>query len=341
MAGGHKPRSGSLAFYPRVRAKRQTANFGIRQAASSKEAKATNFFGYKAGMVQVFGKNAHEKSPGFGQEIGVPATVIECPPAKIIGARVYGKTSYGLMALGEATIDKADKSLRKKLPTFKKAGKKKKQKAKEEKETGKEEKNYATISDIEKLIEKAEQVTLIAEIQPGLTGIGKKKSDIGEIVVSGTKEQQFALAKEKMGKEIRVSEIFEAGKDVDVKAVDKGKGFAGVVKRFGVRIQRPKAKKHRTARLPDKDRVQQENSFHRERHEQHQPRKRLLKLWDGEERLHSAGGFCSRAEQEDRCAEEPCEESSEEKGQVRGPRAPIRRTRGKAGGTREKGSKSG
>ncbi|MBI2598394.1 MAG: 50S ribosomal protein L3, partial [Candidatus Diapherotrites archaeon] len=49
----------------------------------------------------------------------------------------------------------------------------------------------------------------------------------------------------KLGKEIAVDEVFEEKQFVDVKAVDKGKGFEGVVKRFGVKIHRRKAKKRR------------------------------------------------------------------------------------------------
>ncbi len=230
----HKPRSGSIGYYPRVRAKRETAIFTTFVPSDSKEAKPRNFFGYKAGMVHLFGKNAHEKSQSFGQETMIPSTVIECPPAKIIGARVYGNTTYGLTALGEATTDKVEKNLRKKIKAFKKHGTKKK-----------EDKKYWTVEELEKLKEKAVKVALIAEFQPGLTGFGKKKADIVEINISGNVEQQFAFAKEKFGKEMRISEVFAPSQFIDVKAVDKGKGFSGVVKRFGVKVHRPKAKKHR------------------------------------------------------------------------------------------------
>src|SRR3989338_5674217 len=121
--GAHKPRSGSLAYYPKVRAKSQKAVFHTFPKPDSKETKAINFYGYKAGMVHIFGKNAHDKSLAFGQETMIPSTVIECPPLRVIGARVYGKTHYGLKAIGEATFDKADKHLRNKIKAFKKKGK--------------------------------------------------------------------------------------------------------------------------------------------------------------------------------------------------------------------------
>ncbi len=250
----HKPRSGSLAYYPRGRAARHMANFFTFPQTGVKEAKPLNFIGYKAGMTTVFGKNAHEKSHSFGQDSAIPATVIECPPIKVIGVRTYVKDAYGLHALGEVTVDKPDKALKRKIKSFKTKGKAKPEgKGKENKATGKENrgkdytqsKPYSTFEDLEKNRGKIAQVTLIIQTQPAMTGMGKKKSDVAELHMSGSAEQQLAYAKEKFGKELRIFDVFGQGQFVDVKAVDKGKGFQGVVKRFGVKVHRPKAKKRR------------------------------------------------------------------------------------------------
>ncbi len=253
----HKPRSGSLAYYPRVRAARHMANFYTFPETTLKmlkEARPLNFIGYKAGMLTVFGKNAHDKSHSFGQETAIPATVIECPPVKVIGVRAYIKDAYGMHALGEVTIDKPDRNLRRKIKAFKMKGKAhgkaKAEGAKEHKDKNAkgrpdEGKAYSTFEGLEKDRGKFAEVVLIVQTQPGLTGIGKKKADVAELHLSGNAERQLAYAKEKLGKELRVSEVFEQGQFVDVKAVDKGKGFQGVVKRFGVKIHRPKAKKRR------------------------------------------------------------------------------------------------
>ncbi len=222
-----------MGYYPRVRAKKHLANFTSYPTIEG-PAKPLNFFGYKAGMISVFAKNAHEKSVSFGQDTTMPATVIECPPVKIFGARVYGKTHYGLKVLGEATIDKVDKHFRKRHVSFKKKGKKKK-----------EEKKYSTFGDLEKMKGEAAKIVLLAEIRASETAFGKKKSDIAEITLGGSLENQFIFAKEKFGKELRITDVFGPQQFIDVKAVDKGKGFQGPVKRFGVKVHRPKAKKHR------------------------------------------------------------------------------------------------
>lgn len=235
MARATKPRSGSLAYYPKVRAKKHMAVFNTYPTIESEGSKPLNYFGYKAGMIQAFGKNAREKSNNFGQTSAIPATVIECPPIKIIGARVYGKGTYGIRVLGETTIEKPGKNLRKRITSFKVKGKKRK-----------EEKKYSNFEELEKLKEKTLKVVLIGEVQPGLTGIGKKKADVGELNLSGTVEEQFTFVKGKLGKDLRINEAFSDNDFLDVKAVDKGKGFQGPVKRAGVKIQRPKAKKHRS-----------------------------------------------------------------------------------------------
>jgi large subunit ribosomal protein L3 len=78
-----------------------------------------------------------------------------------------------------------------------------------------------------------------------MTGTEKKTPDIVEVAISGSPEKQLAYAKEKLGKELSISEVFKEKQFVDIKAVTKGKGFQGVVKRFGIKMHRPKAKKRR------------------------------------------------------------------------------------------------
>ncbi|MEM4326827.1 MAG: 50S ribosomal protein L3 [Candidatus Diapherotrites archaeon] len=231
--GAGKPRSGSLGYYPRVRAAKHLPNFSTFPNIEGKVL-PLNFVGYKSAMISVFAKNAREKSHRFGLETMVPSTVIECPPVKVVGVRVYGKGEYGLKVLGEAWIEKPDKFLRKKIKAFKQKGKK-----------AKKDKVYLSVSDLEKFLGEAFKVVLLCQTQPNLTGIGKKKSDVFEMNVSGSVEQQFGFAKERFGKEIRVSDVFGVSELVDVRAVNKGKGFQGVVKRFGVKVHRPKSKTRR------------------------------------------------------------------------------------------------
>jgi len=263
--GAHKPRSGSLAFYPRGKAARETPSFSTFPDVEG-TVRPLNFLGYKVGMIHGIGRNEHQKSVSYGQMIYVPCTVIECPPIKIIGVRVYGKgLGYGTDVIAEATIEKPDKHLRKKFRNFKQLSSKKKKERKE--------KAYTTIDDLEKMkgkavteggfsptfsqkvegearfsptfSQKVVDVKLLCQAQPSLTDFGKKNPDIFEISLNGNVDGKFSFAREKFGKDLKVSDVFQEKQFIDVKAVDKGKGMQGVIKRFGVKIQRPKAKTQR------------------------------------------------------------------------------------------------
>lgn len=237
MGKKHKPRSGSLAYYPKKRAKRQIPSFRSVSKKGDK-IKPQNFLGYKVGMTQVIGKDTHQKGTTFGQEIVVPSTIIETPPMRIFGIRAYEKTTDGLKAIADIFYEKTSRHLLKRLVNFKKKTSKKK----DEKKTEKKEK---TVSDIEKMLPDIFEIRLLAHTQPDLTTMGKKIPDISEVFLNGSVNEQLAYAREKLGKEISVEEVFNEKEFVDVKSVTIGKGIQGVIKRFGVKTHRPKAKKPR------------------------------------------------------------------------------------------------
>ncbi len=248
MARKSRPRAGSLAFYPRKRAVRETPSFRSVPAVAVKEGEAVkpiNFLGYKVGMTYIVGKDSHEKGTTFGQDINIPVTIIETPPLRVFGIRAYAKAEkgYGTAPIFDVFAEKIDNALLRKLDNFKRK-KGKKEKGKGEKEKKSEEKRRS-IADLEKAKEKIAAVVLLVHSQPGLCGFGKKKPDVFEIALSGNPEQQLAYAKEILGKEINVGKVFSELEFIDVKAVSKGKGMQGVVKRFGVKMHRPKAKKRR------------------------------------------------------------------------------------------------
>ena len=234
MASFNWPRKGSMAYYPRRRARKETPSI----KGYGKEAGALNFLVYKVGMTQVMGKNAHKGSPSLGQEVVVPATIIECPSLKVFGIRAYSKAEIGMEVLGETIASNLDKELARRILNYQKPSEKKKDSKKAEP------KKKTTIEDLEKRIEDVEYFTLLVHTQPKKMGF-KKKPDVTEVTIGGTKEEQLVYAKEKIGKELELDEIFNEGDFLDVKGVTKGKGFQGVIKRFGVKIQRPKAKTRR------------------------------------------------------------------------------------------------
>jgi len=236
----HKPRSGSLAFYPRKRASSQKPR--INSVKRGEEAKPLNFYAYKAGMTHVVSTDQHQKSASYGQKVMMAATVLECPAIKVLGYRAYMRDPKGLFALTEVWVKELPKQLSR---TLKGAGAKKSKKADEKKTEEKpvSKKNCAEM--IKERLADVSEIRLIGCTQPWLTGIGKKKPELVEIFLGGPADKQFEFAQQFLGKELLAKDVFDANEFIDVVAITKGKGFQGVVKRAGVKLQTRKGKKAR------------------------------------------------------------------------------------------------
>lgn len=219
MSKNHNPRHGSMQYWPRKRAARAYPR--VRSWVAAKEALPLGFSGYKVGMTHVMLVDNRAKSLSKGQEIAVPVTVLECPPVKIAALRFYKKTLQGSKVVKEIHV-KVDKELKRKITSAKKTG--------ETELDAINPQEYSTMR-------------ILVYTQPKCTGIGKKKPELFELALGGSPAEQLAYAKQQLGKEIRVSEVFKAGQLVDTVAVTKGKGFQGPVKRFGVSLRSHKSEK--------------------------------------------------------------------------------------------------
>jgi len=218
MPNIRKPRKGSLQFWPRKRAKRGYAR--VRSWAKIKEAKPLGFAGYKVGMTHAMINDNRKTSLTKGTEIFCPVTIIECPPIKTASLRFYKNTINGSKLVSEVFADKVDKELGRKITIPKKINKK--------------------IEDIKDF----DEIRLMVYTQPKLAGI-KKKPEVFEVGLGGNKEEQLKFAKENLGKEININDVFTEGQQVDVHAITKGKGFQGAVKRFGIGLKSHKSEKSR------------------------------------------------------------------------------------------------
>lgn len=210
------PRKGSLQYWPRKRAKRQHARV---RTWSTTDQGLLGFAGYKAGMTHVMAIDNTKNSITKGQEVQVPVTIIECPPVKIAGIRFYtDKGVYGSPATTEVHFEPSKQLLR--ATDWSKSG------------------------DLEKVeTEKYSRATIIAHTQPHMTGIGQKTPQLFELGFGGSVEEAIAFVKEH--KEVSVSDIFKDGEFIDTHGVTKGKGWQGVVKRFGVSLRSHKSEKGR------------------------------------------------------------------------------------------------
>ncbi|MBW2988990.1 50S ribosomal protein L3 [Candidatus Woesearchaeota archaeon] len=218
MPTTRRPRFGSLAYHPRKRAKREVAR--VRSWANIKEAKLLGFAGYKVGMAHLMINDNNPNSMTKGGTIFCPATIVECPPLKTASIRFYKKTIDGLRAVSDIPADNLDKELKRRIIMPKKE--KKKEEAKD-----------------------FDDITLVVYTQPKLTRIGKKKPELFEIAIGGKKEEKLNYAKNILGKEINIKDVFQEGNQLDVHTITKGKGLQGPVKRFGIGRKNHKAEKGR------------------------------------------------------------------------------------------------
>ena len=224
MSHPHRPRRGSIAYSPRIRARSEIPR--VRAWPVQKQPKLLGFAGYKAGMTHVIMTDDVPNSLTSGMEISVPVTILEAPPMKVAAIRVYNSTTYGAHAIAEAWTTEFDKELNRAMAVPKKHD------------------LPAALAKIDQLIKDgvAKDMRLIMYTVPDkVTGIPKKKPEIMENNIGGTDiKARFESAKNLLGKSVNISDVFANGDIIDVLAITIGKGLQGPVKRWGIQLQKAK-----------------------------------------------------------------------------------------------------
>lgn len=232
----HAPRKGSLGY---VRKRTRRIYPRVISWPDIDTVKPLGFPAYKVGMLSVVEEYQREKSLFHGIKRAIAATILEAPPVKVVGIRVYDKTVYGLKSINEIwTPELSD-------PEIKYLSRKTNLPKKVRDEDYFQKKKEALSQELDRLMNPL--VRIIIRTKPELTYIGKKKPEIMEIQIGGSPKDSFNYALDKLGKDISITEVLEAGQFIDSIGVTKGKGFQGVVKRFGVKILPPKTKKEKRA----------------------------------------------------------------------------------------------
>ena len=211
MPYAKRPTRGSKAFYPKKRARRiypRTTSW-----SKSKEAKPLGFVGYKAGMSHVMITDTNPNSKTKGQMISRPITVLECPSVSVFGFRCYKKN----LTSSDVFSETPNKNLSRKLKISKKPKKLEDQ--------------------LNRIPKDISRINLICHTNP----LFKKKPEVFEIALGGNIDDQLKYAKEILGKEIKISDVFKEGDLIDATSVTIGHGFQGPVRRFGVTIHGRKA----------------------------------------------------------------------------------------------------
>lgn len=221
----HAPRRGSLAFYPRVRARRLIPRVRSWPSVSEGGPRLLGFAAYKAGTTHVVMVEDHPQSPLYGKEVVKSVTVLDAPSLYVLGVRAYEHGAGGLRSVVECLAQDLPKDLGRTIKPLPKA--------------------KISLEGLEARMDRIVELRALVHTQPRKSGLGKKKVEVFEIKIDGgSLKEQLNYVKTIMGKEVKVSQVFKEGEYVDVISITKGKGFQGVVKRFGVKIL-PRWHKHR------------------------------------------------------------------------------------------------
>lgn len=258
-----------MQYWPRKRAASEIAR--VRFWGTAKDTKMLGFSGYKVGMAHAMITDTRSTSMTKGQQISWPVTIVECPPLTVFSLKFI----KGSRSVSQIFADKLDKHLARSLiiPKTKKS-----------------------ISQITP--EMFDDVRLVVHTNPSMTTIGKKRPELFEMALSGSKDEKFAKAQELLGKNLAVMDIFKNGQFTDTHAITKGKGYQGPVKRFGVQIRRHKSEK--TKRGPGSLGAWcgQQHMMYRVAHagqmgyhQRTEYNKQILKVMDKPEIVNKQGGF--------------------------------------------------
>ncbi len=226
---GHRkysaPRRGSLAYLPRGRASHWTPR--IRYWPEYEGApRLLGFTGFKAGTTHVTIVDNRQGSLNYGKEVTFPVTVVETPPVKVAALRFYKSSDKGLQTLGEVWSNDQDKQIQRKIKTPEKFD--------DAKGWEKIEAQKASLAEIRAVV----------STRPASTTIGRKTPDLFEVKIDGGSPQdQLEFGRKILGKEVKVSEVFKEGGEVDVVSITKGKGIQGPVKRWGIKKLKHKSRK--------------------------------------------------------------------------------------------------
>ena len=224
---GHRkysaPRRGSMAFYPRVRARSLESRIRTWSDPKLERSSLLGFAGYKVTNLNVLAVDDREKTPNYGKNFMNASTLIATPPLKIIGIRAYAETAYGRNAIFDFFAKDNDKYLSKKAPFKYKEGK---------------------LEEINAHLDKIKQVVAIVSSYPIVASLPQKKPFVWEIPIGGKDTRsKIDYVVSNFGKQVTIKDVFEAGQYVDISGITRGKGIEGPITRFGVKRKQHKSRK--------------------------------------------------------------------------------------------------
>merc|ERR1711939_14923 len=229
-----RPRHGSLGFLPKKRctkAKGKIKSFPLDKGEGTPP-HLTAFMGYKAGCTHIcrdvdrVGSKAHKK------EVVEAVTIIEAPPMIVCGMVGYIETPRGLKSITTVWAEHLSDECKRRFYKNWHA-------SKGHKAFTRYAKKYTEGTGVEKDVERIKKYCTILRVlchtQISKVGLRQKKAHICEVQVNGGNiAAKVDFGEALFEKPVSVDSVFEQNEMIDAIAITKGKGYEGVVTRWGV-----------------------------------------------------------------------------------------------------------
>jgi len=232
-----RPRHGSLGFLPR---KRTRHHFGkiksFPKDDPSKDPHFTAFMTYKAGMTHIVRDVDKPGSKLHKKEVVEGVTVLEAAPMIVVGFVGYVATPRGLRALTSVWAGHLSDEVKRR---FYKSWHKSKHKAftkyqKRWSEASKSQEGSPMAAEIDRAKKYCQVIRALCHTQVSKAKIGQKKAHIKEIQINGgSTEKKVDFVTGLFEQEVKVADVFAQDEMCDMIGATKGKGYNGVVTRWG------------------------------------------------------------------------------------------------------------
>eukprot|EP00455_Lapot_gusevi_P001221 TRINITY_DN104_c0_g1_i4.p2 TRINITY_DN104_c0_g1~~TRINITY_DN104_c0_g1_i4.p2 ORF type:complete len:399 (-),score=163.52 TRINITY_DN104_c0_g1_i4:70-1266(-) len=232
----YAPRHGSLGFNPRRRSKRLRGRVkSFPKDDATKNPHLTAFIGYKAGMTHILREVNKPGSKLHKKEVVEAVTIVETPPMVVVGVVGYLETPRGLRTLTTVWAKFLDNDVKRRFYKNWYRSKRKAFTKYHARVTAEGDKSMET--ELNRIKKYCQVVRVIAHTQVRKLKLGQKKAHMMEIQVNGGNSvaEKVEWAQSLFERQVPVDSVFAQNEMIDIIGVTKGKGFAGVVKRWGVR----------------------------------------------------------------------------------------------------------
>jgi len=230
------PRHGSLGFLPRKRCTHNGGRGQIRSFPRDDQSKAphlTAFMAYKAGMTHVMREVNKPGSKLHKKEVVEAVTILEAPPMCVVGLVGYVETPRGLRTLTTVWAKHLSESVKR---VFYKNWYRSKKKAFDRYAARvADESNKDLEQELARMKKYCSVIRLICHTDIKKIKLRQKKAHISEIQINGGDvSAKVDWGFELFERTVPIDTVFSQNDMIDAVSITKGKGFEGVVTRWGV-----------------------------------------------------------------------------------------------------------